>query len=99
MKIFYVRMKSMNMQMIKEFLRIEVDNNGVALTPENRENYKLFAGGELKIKNKIFELKPLQISKDEECMNTYQGKYPVIFIDMKDVASESYEYVFLALRS
>jgi hypothetical protein len=66
-------MKSMNIQMIKEFLRIEVDKNGVALTPENRLNYKLFFEGKLKIYDDIFELEPLKISKDEHCMKNYQG--------------------------
>jgi hypothetical protein len=73
MIIFYVRMKSMNLQMIKEFLRIEVDKNGEVLSPENCINYKLFVEGKLKIRNKIYELEPLKISKDEHCIKNYLG--------------------------
>jgi hypothetical protein len=71
MIIFNVRMKSTNMQMIKEFLRIEVDKNGEALTPENRINYKLFVEGKLKIEDEIFEFEPLKISKYVQCMKKY----------------------------
>ena len=65
--------KSLNMDMLRCFLSIEVDAQGVPLPQEESLNRKLFVGGEVKLdlgENKL--LKPLKISHDPASMK-YQG--------------------------
>ncbi|MEO1300697.1 MAG: AAA family ATPase, partial [Bacteroidota bacterium] len=72
--------KSMNMDMLKRFLAIETDEQGVPLPREQCRHHKLFAGGEIALdfgETKL--LKPLKISNYPALMNR-QGRYPVISI-------------------
>ena len=74
--------KSINMSMIKTFLEIEVDDKGNEIDKAKTTNYELFhrklKSSNIKTKN---EKQLLQIAQDNHLMQTYQGEYPVIYID------------------
>ena len=81
--------KSLNLEMLKKFLEIQVDENGKVIEDKKETlNYKFFAGGNIQIKqgftDQIITIKPSKlIEKTPEALN-YQGQYPVILIDFKD---------------
>ncbi|MCC8416372.1 MAG: AAA family ATPase [Rickettsia endosymbiont of Gnoriste bilineata] len=51
--------KSLNMDMVRRFFEIEVDQHGNPIPQEQRVNYKLFAGGEVDLGfDETKELKP-----------------------------------------
>ena len=89
--------KSINLDMIKTFLEIEVDENGIPLEANKIKNAKLFFGNKK-------ALKPLKISTEkitiiEECEkiqhlpSDYQGKFPVVYIDFKATKGENYQQI------
>ena len=85
--------KSLNMDMLKRFLSIEVDEQGAPIPQEESLNRKLFVGGEVKLdlgETKL--LKPLKISHDPASMK-YQGKFPVISLGLKEVTGSSYQEI------
>ena len=85
--------KSLNMDMLKCFLSVEVNKQGRTLPPEQSLNRKLFAGGEVALEEGETKLlKPLNISNYPKLMNR-QGKYPVISIGFKDVKGSSYQAI------
>ena len=73
--------KSLNMDMLRRFLAIDLDEQGRPVPQEQSRNYRLFAGGEIltnPLGSKNTKLvKPLAISNYPECMK-HQGQYPVI---------------------
>jgi hypothetical protein len=85
--------KSINMDMIKTFLEIEVDKEGKRYTDKTKtDNYKLFQGtsslGNLEA--------PFNIALDKDFKNKYdqyQGEYPVIFVDFKSVKGTNYKEI------
>lgn len=83
--------KSINLDMIKTFFEIEVDENGNTLNKKNRENYKIF------FENEKFQFQILNseiIFKQEKYSpKELQGEYPVILIDFKATKGKSYEEV------
>ncbi|MEO1301312.1 MAG: AAA family ATPase, partial [Bacteroidota bacterium] len=89
--------KSLNMNMLKCFLSIEVDKQGRPLPPEQSLNRKLFVGGEVVIgpvTGKIKQLSPLKIAQQcPDLVSDYLGQYPVISIGFKDVKGSSYEQI------
>ena len=89
--------KSLNMDMLRCFLSIEVDERGVPLPQEQCLNHKLFAGGEVVIgpqTGRIKQLAPLKIAQQcPELVKDYQGQYPVISLGFKDVKGSSYEQI------
>jgi hypothetical protein len=80
--------KSLNLDMLKRFLSIEVDKQTASIISHKQtDNYKLFVGGEIDLglascKKKTLE--QLKIAKHEDIMFDYQGQFPVIFVDLKD---------------
>lgn len=83
--------KSLNMDMLKCFLAIEVDQAGKPLPLEQAPNHKLFASGEIALAfGETKKIHPLEISKNARLMK-YQGQYPVISLGLKDVKGSSYE--------
>ena len=79
--------KSINIDMIKTFFEIEVDQDGKRL-PDKKEtrSYKLFQGQVIKNNEKTEHLdQPFNIAHDKEFIEEYQGEHPVISIDFKDV--------------
>ena len=85
--------KSLNMDMLRCFLSIEVDQQGVPLPQEQCLNHKLFAGGEIDLgfgDSKLLE--PLKISSYPGSMKL-QGQFPVISLGFKDVKGSSYQEI------
>src|SRR5437868_586883 len=64
--------------MLKYFFELETDAEGKVLSPTERNNNKLFAG--------------LEISKDQKSM-AEQGKYPVIFFNLKNTKGNNYKEI------
>ncbi|MCC8416089.1 MAG: ATP-binding protein [Rickettsia endosymbiont of Gnoriste bilineata] len=88
--------KSLNMDMVRRFFEIEVDEQGMPLPQEQRVNYKLFSGGEVDLglasgRKKL--LKPLKISEYPDILLDYQSQFPVIIISFKGVRGSSYEEI------
>ncbi|XP_065208050.1 uncharacterized protein LOC135836907 [Planococcus citri] len=74
--------KNFNLDMIRTFLQIEVDSEGVALPEDQKIHRKLFSGGELQSSDgEVKNLQPLKISNVSDAME-HQGKYPVIWVDL-----------------
>ena len=91
--------KSINMDMLKRFLAIEVDAQGSPLPQEQCQNKKLFAGGEIALEFQEPKLlKPLKISKYSALMKR-QGQYPVISVGFKDVTGSSYDTIEMKIKS
>jgi Predicted AAA-ATPase len=82
--------KSLNLDMIKAFFQLQVDNKGNSV--EINSNRILFEGGDInvKINERITtkHLEPLKIStiKNGSYMDG-QGKYPVILVNLKDAGT------------
>ena len=86
--------KSLNMDMLRCFLSIEVDQQGVPLPQEQCSNHQLFAGGEVALPTgQSKQLSALKIAQHQELMATYQGQFPVISLGFKDVKGSSYQEI------
>ena len=89
--------KSLNMDMLRRFLSIEVDAQGVPLPQEESLNRKLFVGGEVVIgprTGKVKQLAPLKIAQQcPDIVTEYQGQYPVISLGLKNVTGSSYQKI------
>jgi hypothetical protein len=91
--------KSINVDMIKKFLSLEVNANGERLHEQDRENRKLFLGGEIKLEDGSKQiLNELKIAKHTDIME-YQGRFPVIHVDFKDTQGDSYEEVLCKVKT
>ena len=94
--------KTINMDMLRCFLGIEVDAEGKPLPPEKSSHRKLFMGGEVVIGSqtgKVKKLFPLKIA--QQCLdliNDYQGQYPVISLGFKDVRGSTYKEVAAGVK-
>lgn len=82
--------KSLNLDMIKIFYQLQVDENGIPL--KHNSNRVLFEGGdiEIKIQGRLTtkHLEPLNIATINN--GSYlddQGKYPVILVNLKDAGT------------
>lgn len=85
--------KSLNMNMLQKFFEVEIDESGAVLPEENRVNHKLFIGGEIDLglatgRKKI--LQKLKIAEHEDILTDYQGQFPVILLNLKDVKGSNY---------
>ena len=90
--------KSLNMDMLKCFLTIEVDKQGDPLPQKESLNRKLFVGGEVELDSGDTKLlEPLKISSDPASMK-YQEKFPVISLGLKDVKGSSYERIEASVK-
>ncbi|WP_221179568.1 AAA family ATPase, partial [Candidatus Cardinium hertigii] len=88
--------KSLNMDMLRKFFEIEVDQTGNPLAETDRVNQKLFLGGAIDLKlatgrKKI--LQKLKIAAYTDIINEYQGQFPVILLNLKDVKGSSYQEI------
>ncbi|WP_425364513.1 AAA family ATPase [Candidatus Tisiphia endosymbiont of Mystacides longicornis] len=91
--------KSINMDMVRRFLEIELDNEGNPLPTEKQVNYKLFVGGEVDLGfDEAKKLQPLKIASYENIMKR-QGQFPVIFITFKSVEGSSYHDIEQGVKS
>lgn len=81
--------KSMNLEMLKRFLEIELDaTTGNPLAEDKRVNKKLFVGGRVQLEdsNKTVRIKPSYLSKLGYTMS-FQGTFPVIYLDFEQISS------------
>ena len=94
--------KSLNMDMLKCFLTIEVDEQGAPLPQEESLNRKLFVGGEVVIgpkTGKVRQLTPLKIAQQcPDLVSDYQGQCPVISLGLKDVKGSSYQEIEASVK-
>ncbi|WP_375332841.1 AAA family ATPase [Candidatus Tisiphia endosymbiont of Psammoecus bipunctatus] len=91
--------KSLNMDMLKKFFEIEVDQDGKPLPLEQKINNKLFLGGTVDLGfDETKELKSLKIADIASSMKR-QGQYPVISISFKDVKGSSYQDIENGIRN
>ena len=82
--------KSLNMNMLKQFLSIEVDAAGQPLPEEKRMNRRLFVGGKVTLHTgQEKQLQPLKIAQEAAIVSEYQGQYPVISASLKDIRGSS----------
>ena len=95
--------KSLNMDMLKCFLTIEVDEQGAPLPQEKSLNRKLFVGGEVVIgpkTGKVRQLAPLKIAQQcPDLVSDYQGQCPVISLGLKDVKGSSYKRIEASVKA
>ena len=94
--------KSLNMDMLKCFLAIEVDEQGKALPPAQCLHRKVFAGGKVTLgpdADQVKQLAPLKIAQEyPDLVHHHQGKYPVIRLGLKDVRGRSYLQIENAVK-
>jgi hypothetical protein len=95
--------KSSNLDMLKKFLEIQIDENGRVIEDKKETlNYKLFAGGEIQIKqgftDQTITIKTSKLIQEIPRALDYQGQDPVIFIDFKDCKGRNYQEVEKKLR-
>ena len=92
--------KSINMNMIKTFFEIEVDQYGKRLHDKREaRSYKLFQGQVIKNNKKSEQLdQPLNIAHENEFIEEYQGEHPVILIDFKNVKGKNYHEIVKKLK-
>ncbi|BFD46170.1 MAG: AAA family ATPase [Rickettsia endosymbiont of Sergentomyia squamirostris] len=94
--------KSLNMDMIRRFFEIEIDERGNPLSVENQNNIKLFTGGEIDLglatgRKKL--LQKLKVTEYPHIILEYQGQFPVIFITFKSVEGSSYHDIEQGVKS
>jgi hypothetical protein len=91
--------KSINMDMIKKFLSLEVNAYGEQLPEKDRENRKLFLGGEIKLEDGSKKLlDELKIAKHKDILEC-QGRFPVISVDFKDTKGYSYNEILSKVKT
>lgn len=87
--------KTIALSMIKEFLRIETDSKGKRLPSEISSNHQFFKYGIIiSVDNKVQKLKdPPAISEHRFILEKYQGKHPVIYLDLSDIGGKSFDSI------
>ena len=79
------------MDMIKRFSEIVVDRNGTRIPRNETENYRVFSDSSLNLS--IYDPNPTSF------FNRHFGKYPVIYLDFKDLSCSSYEEFLESFKS
>lgn len=82
--------KTINLNMLKTFLEIEVDHAGMPVERERRQNGVLFSGGNNRLLlngSETFFFERLKIADCKFSMSL-QGTYPVVYIDWKRVLGD-----------
>ncbi|CAF0789230.1 unnamed protein product [Brachionus calyciflorus] len=94
--------KSVNLDMIKTFFEIEVDEYGRKHQDKTQaNNYKLFKGEityELDEKKKDELEQPFKIAQDSSFLEKNQGEYPVIMVNFKDVKGNTFMEILRAIK-
>lgn len=94
--------KSVNLEMLKAFFQIEVDSTGKILSPPTRApGYRLFQKGEVDHKDgSVGRFRsPFLITKHKDLLDYYQGKYPVIYLNLKNAIGENYDSLMRRVRT
>ncbi|XP_065215681.1 uncharacterized protein LOC135842223 [Planococcus citri] len=94
--------KTVNMEMLKAFLEIEVDELSNEILPKNQTaNYRIFTEG-VHVSENMAEIHnfrtPLLISKHAELLEKYQGQRPIIYLKFSQAIDISYKEFYLEIR-
>ena len=90
--------KTLALSMIYRFFVCETDKHGVVLPECEKVNPILFKGGTIvTIYDETRTLSPLEISTYPHIMKR-QGRYPVIYLSLKDVCGKTYDEIESGLR-
>ncbi|KAL6990278.1 hypothetical protein U1Q18_050140 [Sarracenia purpurea var. burkii] len=89
--------KSLNLNMLRKFFEIEVDEGGNILPQEQQINRKIFCGGDInnELVTKLF--KPLKIANIPEAME-HQGRHPVIQLNYHFIRGGNYEEMEIGMK-
>ena len=96
--------KTLNLSMMKYFLKKEIDQNGLEIVPPPYRN--LFLGGKIvkkegRIQKEYFVKRPkIGVTKNQSnrsVVKVFQGTFPVIFLDFGEVMGKNYLEVKLSL--
>ncbi|KAK0072377.1 hypothetical protein PV325_011443, partial [Microctonus aethiopoides] len=89
--------KSLNMDMVRRFVQIELDGNYKAIELDVEEDKPLLKEIQPKSENfKLFQGK--KIFREKEIMYEHFGKYPTIFVDFARVKGNNFNEVLDGLR-
>lgn len=90
--------KTVNLDMLKTFLQIEIDETGKPLQKAKRKNFKLFAGGTIDLGfDKKQQLKPLKIAESKFAIE-HQGKYPVVWVSFENITGTNATEILTDLK-
>ena len=95
--------KSLNLDMLKRFLEIQVDREGNIINPEDSLNYKMFNGNNkalkpLKISNTTIDIQDKEGEHIKVDPKELQGQFPVIAVDFKDCKGMNFGEVSSRLK-
>lgn len=85
--------KSINLSMLEKFFEIEVDEGGNEIPLEEQRNRNFFLGGEIHSEKETKVLPKLKISKNQDIMFDYRGKYPVVLLNLTSVDGFTYQQI------
>ncbi|KAK0169019.1 hypothetical protein PV327_002768 [Microctonus hyperodae] len=89
--------KTLNMDMVRRFIEIEVDDNGEPIELKRNETTKILEDKQENSKNfKYFKGKKIFI--DKQFMSKHFGQYPTIFVDFRNVHGDTFREVLVKLR-
>ncbi|KAK0086083.1 hypothetical protein PV326_005691, partial [Microctonus aethiopoides] len=89
--------KTLNMDMARRFLEIEVDEDGKAIELDVDEDKRCLKSVQTKSKNfKLFEGK--KILEHKQFVFEHFGKYPTIHVDFSELVGNDYEEILVKFR-
>lgn len=74
------------MDMIRRFCEIKMDSKGKLISSNMSQSYKLFTNRYRKINRDVF----LDIFRHKKLFNNHFAKYPVIYLDFKEVSGKTF---------
>ncbi|KAK0080266.1 hypothetical protein PV325_000185, partial [Microctonus aethiopoides] len=90
--------KTLNMDMVRRFVEIELDKDGKPIVLDVEENKRCLK--EIQPRSKNFKLfRGKNISKEKEIVFEHFGKYPTIYVDFSSVRGSDYEENLDSLRT
>lgn len=91
--------KSINLNMLRLFLKIELDKEGEIIPPETTQNHHLFTKGEISEIGVSDKLKnPLLIAREKDVLEQYLGKYPVIHVRLDSLRGHNFRSLVNQVR-
>ena len=83
--------KSTNMNMVMNFLKINVDDDGIVIDRTLTNNYKLF--------NSKYKNGSLKIAAHKEIMDNYLASFPVVFVSFLNIKGETNELIVSSIKN
>lgn len=84
--------KTLNLDMFKTFFEMIVDEDGDKITPQKiTPTHKLFRKGLITMEDGTTQKlkRPFLIAKEEALVDKWQGRYPVIYLNFKNITGEN----------